>query len=446
MVGIGELFGEGSIGQQMLVWQVLAQVIGAAISPGTTEISKLVNSAVPTTPLSPQTAAGLVARGLIDHGTGKDIANDSGVGGQDFDKLVHAASSAPDIAAVIDAYRRGLIGAGGDNGQQASLAGALTDAGIRPEWIPVLEKLAVQIPSVAEVMNAWLEGQIDEGEAHRRYLAAGGDPTWFQTSYNALGQAPTPSEALDLLNRGIIPESGTGPASVSYEQAFLEGPWRNKWLGPFKALRRYFPPPRTVTAMFHQNQLSHDQAARYLAAQGLDPELVAAYLSHGKAAHVAADKVLAKSEILSLYTDKLISKTKAITSLEALKYTAADAALLVQLEDLRLSRSQLSQGITHVRTLFEAGKITGTVAERSLQSLEVPPESARDIVHTWEIGRTQHVRTLTSAQVESAWFYDLMPTDEALNRLVMMGYDELDAWMLLSIRGKAPLKGVPRPS
>jgi hypothetical protein len=56
-----------------------------------------------------------------------------------------------------------------------------------------------------------------------------------------------------MANRGIIPWSGSGPRSTSFEQAFLEGPWRNKWLGPFRKAAEYFPPPRTITAMYNED-------------------------------------------------------------------------------------------------------------------------------------------------------------------------------------------------
>lgn len=445
MAGFGDLFGEGSIGQQFLVWQVLGQIVGAAIQPGVTEVGKLVNSAVPTTPLSPADAAGMTARGLIDNGTGEDIANDSGIGGQDFSKLVMAALSSPDMGAVIAAYQRSIITAGSGDPTEASLHGAYADNGIRPDWWPVLDKLTVQIPSVAEVMNAWLEGQIEEPEANTRYLAAGGDPTWFQTSYNANGQAPTPTQALELLNRGIIKQYGTGPGETSYQQAFLEGPWRNKWLTPFLALANYLPPPRTVTAMYHSGQLTHDQAAVYLADQGLDSDLVTAYLSKSSTATTATEKVLAKADVVSLYKDKLITHDDAISHLVALKYTASDAALILEIADLSAIKSALTAGVARVRTLYLAHKITETDAAASLVQLGVTTAQAAEIIDTWALTSVQTTKTLTAAEILGGWYYEVISTADVITQLMALGYDETDAWILLTVKNKDPIPGSPLP-
>lgn len=443
--GIGGLFGKGSTAEQFLIWGVLQQIIQPLLNPATTELGKLVNSVTPVIPLSAQEAADLVARKLIDHGTGYDAANDNGTGSDDFNHMITGASHAADLGAAIAAYQRGLIGTGTYDGNEVSLNGALADAGVREAWTPILEQLATQIPTVAEVMNAWLEGQITEDEAHTRYLAAGGDPTWFQTSYDANGQAPTPSQALELLNRGIIGESGTGPESTSYEQAFLEGPWRNKWLKPFEALRYYLPPPRTVTAMYHGGQLTHDTAASLLVKQGLTAELAAAYLSPSHSSAAAADKHLAKGDLLALYADGLMSRVDAISGLEALKYSAHDAALIVELQDVRTSAAQVTAGVTRTRTLYNAGKLTDQAAEHSLALLGIATAQAKDMVDTWAVTDVAPVRVLSASQIDQAWGYGLISTPAALAQLEALGYDPHDAWILLSIKNKGPIKGTPEP-
>lgn len=444
--GLGKVFGKGSTAEQFLIWGVLQQIIQPLLAPLTTELGKLVYSAAPDVPLTPADAAALVARGLIDHGTGQDIANDSGIGGSDFDKLVNAAGHGPDLGAVIAAYQRGYIGAGGDQGDDVSLTGALKDLGVRDGWHDIVQKLTVQIPTVAEVMNAWLEGQISEGEARTRYLAAGGDPTWFQTSYNANGTAPTPMEALELLNRGIIPEGGTGPDSVSYTQAFLEGPWRNKWLGPFLALREYLPPPRTVTAMFHEGQLDHATALDLLVKQGLTSTLAAAYLAPKASTASSTDKVLAKTDILAAYADGIMSHDDALAALVKLKYSQHDAALILRLQDVRTATKQTAAGVSRTRALYNAGKISRADAQHALAALGVSADQAKAMVDVWSVTDLPPVRTLSEAQVTAAWQIGLITAEDAMARLETLGYDAIDAWLLLSIRAKGPVADLPRPA
>lgn len=447
MPSFGDFIGKaGSSAEQLFVWGILEQVITSLTQPYQNALSQAMLNEDPNTPLSPEAAAGMVARAILDPGAGNTEAGKTGVNQSRFTNMVKAAGSAPSIGTVVTAFQRQFIGTGGTDPTQAGLHNAYSDAGIHESWWPILDKLTVQIPSIAEVMNAWLEGQIEEPEAHTRYIAAGGDPTWFQTSYNANGQAPTPNELLVMLNRGIIPENGTGPQSISYEQGFLEGPWRNKWRVPMRALGYYLPPPRTVTAMYHDGQLTHSEAADLLVKQGLTPQLAAAYLSPSSKSGSGVEKHLAKSDIVTLYSDGLMSKADAIKSLEAIKYNQADAALIIELADVHIHTQAVQAGITRTKTLYLTGKITEQQAHADLVALGVTATQADSVISTWAITQTAATRTLTEGQVVSVWYYGVITPQDCFDRLLQMGYDEQDAYLVMAARGHGPVPGLPVPA
>lgn len=447
MAGLGGIFSSaGSSAEQLFIWQVLGSIISAVLAPVVQEVQQKALGELPNTPLDPSVAAALVAQTLLSLGDGEAEAKLSGVDGARFDNLVTAAGSTLDMGAVVAAFQRNLIPVGSFDPTDVSLQGAMASAAIRESWSPILQSLAVAIPSIAEVMNAWLEGQITQDEAEKRYLAAGGDPTWFQTSYNANGQAPTPVEALEMLNRGIITETGTGPDAVTYQQAFLEGPWRNKWLSSFEQLRNYLPPPRTVTAMYHDGQLTQAQAADYLTKQGLTADLVAAYLSPVTKTTTTTAKTLAEAQIIGLYTDQIITTKQATDYLVALKYPPDQAALLIELADFKTQATALTAGVGQVKTLFQAGKLTQAEAVSELESLNIDGTTAKALIQTWNVTQRQAVKTLSAAQIVDAWYYTLYDVDEAMTALQGIGYDELDSYILLAIKNKAQLPGVPLPS
>lgn len=445
--GLGEslsgIFGEGSVAQQFLIWGVLQQIAGAILAPAVVEIQQSVFAAAPDLVNTPGQLAEMVARGLLSDGSGKNNAAKGGVGGEAFEELVTASGHAPGLSELIALLQRGLISDGGADGKQISFDGGLTDSGIRPQWIPLLQELAVQIPSVAEVMNAWLEGQIEEGEARTRYLAAGGDPTWFQTSYDANGQAPTPVQALELLNRGIIGQDGTGPGSTDWMQAFLEGPWRNKWAVPFLALRAYLPPPRTVTALAREGAIDHATALDLLVKQGLTSTLAADYLSGISKAKVATEKDLSKSDVLAMYVDGIIDATAAVPLLVALGYSADEAGYLIKLQDVRKTTTNLNNAVSRVRSLFIAGKVTQTEAQASLTTLGVSAGQSGPLIASWQILHTINAPRISASEVAGAVFYNLIPADEGQARLEAMGYTPRDAWLVLSLRAHAPVGTEP---
>lgn len=440
---LSSVFGEGSIAQQFLVWGVLQQVAGAVLAPALAELQQGVFAIAPDLVNSPAQLADLVVRGLLSDASGKNNAAKNGIGGESFEELVDAAGRAPAQGELYALLQRGLIARGAANGKDISFDGALANSGLRPEWVDHLAQLAVQIPSVEQVMDAWLEGQITEGEANTRYLAAGGDPSWFQTSYNANGQAPTPVQALEMLNRGLIPESGTGPDSISYEQAFLEGPWRNKWLPPFRALGIYVPPPRTVTALYKEGRISQAEAIGYLKDAGMTATLAAAYVADATATASSTAKAISESQTIALYEDHLIDRPTAVSELVALKYSAADANLLIELADMKQAAASVKSAVTRLQTLYLAGKNTAAATNLALHTLGLTDDQASQLIAVWDLEHVAQVKTITAAEYTSAVYYAIMSQADATAGLIGLGYSDYEAWLLISLRMRGPQPGWP---
>lgn len=434
MPSISDLFKSGSIGEQLLVWGVLNQLISAAIAPAVSDITQAVNSLDAVSPLSPQELAAAVNRQFISASEGASEAAKSGIGLGRFAQLVDLAGDAPAPGLLAEALRRQIIPEAGTGADAVTFDQGIAEGNLRPKWTDMVKQLSISIPSIAEVMNAWLEGQIDETEANRRYLEAGGDPTWFQTSYNANGSAPTPMEALEMLNRGLIAETGTGPESTSYEQAFLEGPWRNKWEPAFRGLGIYVPPARTVTAMLKEGSVTSAQALAYFRAGGLSAETAAQYLAAASHTATAAQKELSQSQTIALYEDKLITRDEAHTELVALKYSPGDATLLLELADAKAAASATKSATTRIRTLYLAGHDDAATALSALHALGVPDDSATALLAVWDLERIASTKTLSAGQVESALYYGIIDQPTAQARLVAMGYTPHDAWIALSVR------------
>lgn len=439
----GDLFGKGSTFEQLFVWGVLQGVLTTLMGPAFNELQRLIFNVFPNAPLSAADAATLTARGYMSTSKGEGEAKQTGINADRFADLVKAARTTPTADVIAAAVNRGLISWDGGEGGTPSGDKALTESGLNPDYHHLIHELATQIPSVAEVMNAWLQGQIEEPEAKRRYLQAGGDPSWFQTAFNAEGTAPTPVEAADLANRGIIPWEGTGPDAVSYHQAFLEGPWRNKWEPAMRKGAQYLPPPRTVTAMLSKGSISKALATQLLVEQGLTAELAAAYVADAEHTASSKDRALTQAQTVALYEAQLISADDATNLLEATGYSADNASLILALADVRRSISAVNTAVSRVHSLFVAHKISAQDAVNALNTLQVPPTQVQQIIATWEIEAAVNVAVLTESQVTQAWKYGLMTQAEAQDALTAIGYTPLDAWRLLSVRNEGPLPNRP---
>lgn len=428
MAGLGGGFGGllfNNAVTQIATYNVVGALISASLGPYLQALSNQVNQLSPLAPLSPGEAAEAVLRGEWSEDQGAAEARYAGVNDERFHVLARLAGNAPAPGDLAIALRRKLID------PETYLRG-IRQGRLRDEWADLVRQLSTQIPSPGAALEAYLEGQVDEGTARQLYELFGGAPEYFDLLYNTQGQAPTPTQALELANRGIIPWDGSGQGVVSYEQAFLEGPWRNKWLPSFRALGEYLPPPRTVTAMYHEGSLDQAEAVRYLRMQGLSAELAAKYVSSGSDQKVADTKALAQTTILALYRDQLVDRADASAMLQALSYGPDEADFVLQVADLQVSQHYLGLAVSRVRTLYTGHKITGEVATSVLADLQVPAGQIDQLLTIWAYERSANVQILTAAQLANAYKARLLSQAETQLRLEGLGYTADDAWLYLS--------------
>lgn len=421
---------------QMAMMQIVGQLVAAVITPYTTEITNEVNHATPLAPLTPELLAAAVERGEISEAQGADQAAYSGIDAQRFHLMTRIAGESLGPMELAVARRRGII-------DEARYRRGIAQGSVRTEWADVIESLAVQQPSPGAILGAYLEGQIPEAEARRRYKELGGAPEYFDILFDSQGSSPTPLEAIEMANRGIIPWDGTGSGKVSYQQAFLEGPWRNKWAEPFRTLGEYLPPPRTVTAMMKEGSLTRAEGAALLAKQGLAPKMVEAYLRDASSQKTAATKDLAQSTITTLYADRLLTAKVAGDMLETLGYDADEAGFLLAIQDVKLAQRYLTAAVGRIHTLYVGHKLDKQSATDTLAHLGLEPQAISDVVAIWDWERAANVKLLTPAQIGAAYKIQIMDQATAIRELVEQGYTPYDAWVLLSIVMKTKLGGEP---
>lgn len=443
MPGWDALLGAGSVAEQLLVWGVLNQLIGDLLGPAIELVRENINAANPVFALSPADLAESVVRRFMDQQTAAAEAARNGINADRFATMVALAADAPGPQQLAEALRRGLIVEQGAGVESTSFDQGIAEGRLGNKWAPMIKGLAQIWPSPTDALDALLQGQVSQGEAEQLYQLLGGDMQFFTWLFNTRGSAPTPLEAIEMANRGIIPWDGTGPEAVSYRQAFLEGPWRNKWEGPYRALGVYVPPPRTVTTLIHDGAISDAQALAFFQAQGMSPELAAAYVKSAHATKTSRAKELAESTVLTLYQSHALSEKEAADHLAALGYDAQDVGLLLEVTDLQREASVLNSQVNRVGTLYVNHKITRRAAADALAALGATPTHSAHLMADWDVYIASNVKQLTPAQIVDAWEYKNMTQEQALTALEHVGYTPFDAWVLLSNKAKGPLKGKP---
>lgn len=287
MAGLSDLFGRNGVLEQMLLWGTVNQVIQASISPALTLLQQDVNARHPVTVIDPGTLADLAARGIITVSTGEGEAARSGVDSARFQRLLdlHTVRLAPaDLAAAVlrsymdlgaaqaiaapqgvsaemlqvmvdlagdapgpqqlaEALRRGIVPRSGSGPRSVSFEQGIREGRLADKWAPVLDALSEQLLSPADAAAATVRNFLPSAAGIELAGKQGVSAATFETMVRLSGDAPGPQQLAEALRRGLIPASGLGPQSSSFEQGIAEGRLADKWAPVIKGLAQLWPTP-----------------------------------------------------------------------------------------------------------------------------------------------------------------------------------------------------------
>jgi hypothetical protein len=429
----------------ILVWQVLGQIAGPLLAPLSAEIQQQVFEKFPDLPMQVADAVDAVIRGHMSEAEGREEVKKSGVGETVYGRLLDNAGEPPAPQTLLEMWRREVIPESGGGAGSTSLEQGIREGRTKNKWIEPLKALRYQLPSPEAALQALLQGQTDEATARDLYARWGGQPDFFQLLFDTQGSAPSPLEAADMARRGIIPWQGRGPDVVSFEQAFLEGPWRNKWMGSYEAAAVYRPPVRTIVAMLRNGSIDDAQALTWLKDVGADQATAAAMLTDAHHQRNATERNLAKGDVLALYLDEIIPGPQATAMLADLGYSGAEAAWLLALQDFHRQKALTDAAVSRLRSLYINRKQDKATVSGELDQLGIAAAQRDNLLRVWELERNASVRTLTPAELTAGVFYGAITEAEALASLEALGYSPLDAWIVLADRLHAA-PSTPKPS
>jgi hypothetical protein len=387
-------------------------------------VDKVVGASIPR--LAPEQAADLANKGLGQAYDAVREAADSGVEGTRFAAMQALALSWLPLDTVLRLARRGVI----TDAQRDSYA---TYLGLAPEHVALLGESDVIPPSPPEIIQALVQSQTDKATAFTRYVQAGGDPTWFDTDYNTTGEAPGPAELATMANRGIIPWTGTGPGVLSFQQGIAEGRSRTKWTDAYQKAAVYYPPPRTITALYHSGAITKAEAITLLRQQGVPVNLAAAYTLDTAKAKTAKQRDLTIGQIETLYEEKALTTAEATTALMKLGYDSHDAALVLAVAETKRAMAERNRVISVVRHAFLTGVTDAQTAQQDLVALQLPMAQVADLINSWTVEKPLTRKRLTVAEVKSAHKHGILSDNDTAGYYASLGYDDADVAILMQL-------------
>jgi hypothetical protein len=272
MSALGDLLGKGSVAEQLLVWGLMNQAIGAAASPYFSQLQQDVNARTPVEPLSPADLADAVVRNYLTLAEAAPEAAKSGLSAEKFAQLVPLHGDAPGPQQLAAALLRGLIPKVGGGPDAASFEQGIREGRLADKWQPMIEGLSTAILSAPDAASAVVRNFLSAADGQAEAAKSGVDTATFSTLVHLSGDAPGPQQLAEALRRGAIPADGTGPDSTSFTQGIAEGRLSDKWAPVIKQLALDWPTPVNALDATLKGQITPDEGLALYEKLGGDPQ------------------------------------------------------------------------------------------------------------------------------------------------------------------------------
>lgn len=420
-------------------FDVLLQILGlisAAIAAifglGTVDMQPMLNQLWrdhPSKPLTPADLADMVIRNIVDEGSAAAMAAESGISADNFSFLVKDTGESYGIDQALNLWRRGLISEG-------ELDKVIFYSRVRDDFIPDLKQLAHDTMTGGDAVELALKQIVDEGTARDLYAKAGGLADQFDLLVQGAGNPIGPEAAVNLWAHGLIDDAQLQQViahsrinPIFYELAKLT---HHKWLSVIQ-----------IELALKSGTVDPAQAADWLAADGYPADQIAAFVAGASSGKASAHKALSESQITELYEAGFYTRDQATAELVAIGYEPGlvDAVLAIYEQRRYLTMAQAAVG--QVRKVYLAHRIDDTQASALLDELGIDPTARDHYLQVWAVEAQSEIKSLTMAQIGSAYKKGLMADADAVQRWELMGYSADDAALLLAIYGGPPPPGSP---
>lgn len=385
-------------------------------------------------PLNTADAVNAHVEGYLDEAQVKSIADQNGLEPGQYKTLIEAAGDPLAPQEMMRLWRE-------DKATQKDVEDALRRGRLKDNYIPFALKLKYVPMSVADAIEARVQGYLTEAESKKIALENGLREEDYAPLYDTAGSPLPKEEMLRLYNRGEV-------TLEQVKQALRESRLKDKYIDTALHLRVTLPGLFELRALLANGSLTPAQGTKILLEEGYQTEIVKAIVDGAVGTKTAASKQLTLGMYSNLYEEGAITSAEFLDELGILGYAQHSAELILAEIDLKLTIAARNQAIAKVRVGYTTGKIGESAAQSDLNALEIPAETVDRLLHDWDIVKSLDIKTLSPAQVVDAWFMNLWnPADkadnltQALTYLTSLGYDGPDSVKLLEIKNKGPLNG-----
>lgn len=241
---------------------------------------------------------------------------------------------------------------------------------------------------------------------------------WALKYWYAHWETPSIQQGFEMLHRGVIDRKELDDLFRTIE---IPPFWREKLTQV-----AYMPYTRVDTRRMHELGVLGDE------------ELVTAYLDQGypeeKAVKMAEftirynqenDKDLTKSQIMSGYKDKLITKQDAIDLLVQIDYSSDQAEYMLALEDYAEWKEYQDDMIDIIKEKFQGNLITDWEARSRLNALNLPGAKVDTLLEKWRVRQISNTKLPSKSDLDKFKKYGVIDEDNYRIEMQRLGYSNV---------------------
>lgn len=368
-------------------------------------------------PVSPPDAALALLRGNMSQADAVAAANAWGVNEADFNIMVGNTGEPPGTEQLLEAYRRGFI-------DEARLVHGILQSRTRNEWVDVIEKLRYEPITTADAVDAAVQGHITQAEMTSLAQVNGLENGQVDILYQTAGSPLSRTEAEDLFNRGLMSEADV-------KQALRESRLKDKYVDQAFDLHSKVLPIYNLQRLVQYGAIDHQSAVKIAMENGYSTADAANIVNGGSQQRLTTYKTQVVSSVVTLLEDSAIGETDAVNMIVSFGFEASEAAFIVQAGMFRKEAKDINTAISAVKSKYLARHITEQEASGILDAIGIAATQRDYLLGLWTVTWSAYTKTLTEAQTVKAVADGLITPQDGLDRLVYMGYSQVDATLLL---------------
>lgn len=398
---------------------------------------------------------GAIATGMLDDEFDQKVNDDwnrrVGIDKESLKLFWMAHWQLPSPTMFYEMFHRGYI-------TQDQMTNALKLADYAPGWIDNLVKINYNVPGRIDVRRMWESGVITtREELVKRHRDMGYSPEDSETlatfverltaksraaeterlhapiaqeiirSY-AQGGMPYDTALNDLLALGYPDDVARFRLQLGIFQRERDRSERIKQAIHREFVQGFMGEEAVRSALGHYGFEDNEQDA-LLESWRLDREL--RDLTEQK--HHERD--LSKSEIVSAYADRILSRGEASGDLVTLGYDGSEAETILRLEDSRLQKADNKAAESAIQREYITRRITAQDAQNALAGFGYTDQRIAALMTRWSVEREERRPDLSAAQVERMLMQGVIPEDRAESLLIERGYSDDHVTLLMTLYG-----------